>query len=128
MLNKLEQRIADLEAGFQVYWSVVAGHGLYSRPRRVVGRQHVALPRTHEVKAWYGPRVHALREAWSRREDWRQAMTREEAIFWYGFYGIEWRKTDDVDRALDEADIKLAGAPEERASAIMQALYTELEM
>jgi hypothetical protein len=86
---------------FQVYWSVVAGHGLYSRPRRVVGRQHVALPRTHEVKAWYGPRVHALREAWSRRE---------------------------VDRALDEADIKLAGAPEERASAIMQALYTELEM
>jgi hypothetical protein len=55
-------------------------------------------------------------------------MTREEAIFWYGFYGIEWRKTDDVDRALDEADIKLAGAPEERASAIMQALYTELEM
>jgi hypothetical protein len=53
-------------------------------------------------------------------------MTREEAQFWCGFYGIAWPKPDDAERSLDEADIKLAGVDADKANAIMQALYTEV--
>ena len=55
-------------------------------------------------------------------------MSREEASFWCGFYGVEWPvgQVADVDAFLDAADIRLAGVCEERASEILQALYTEL--
>ena len=56
-------------------------------------------------------------------------MSREEAMIWCGFYGVEWPKVGqvaDVDAFLDAADIRLAGVCEERASEILQALYVEL--
>ena len=39
-------------------------------------------------------------------------MSREEAMIWCGFYGVEWPKVGqvaDVDAFLDAADIRLAG-------------------
>ena len=57
-------------------------------------------------------------------------MTRQEAIFWCGVYGVEWPKRGEVtdkDRALDECDIALAGVHKERAGDIMQVLYRELD-
>lgn len=45
------------------------------------------------------------------------------------YYGVEWPKVGqvaDVDAFLDAADIRLSGVCEERASEILQALYTEL--
>lgn len=54
-------------------------------------------------------------------------MTREEAQFWCGFYGIPWPTSDvkDVDAFLDGVDARLAGVgDQDRASCIMQALYS----
>jgi hypothetical protein len=59
-------------------------------------------------------------------------MSREEASFWCGYYGLTWPRRGEVADAeafLDAADVRLAGVhDQERAGAIMQALYTELEM